>query len=128
MRTLRYHPLASHQRTRFNEGVYIPMNVSGSEDAFQITAFVPGIKAEELEIEVLDNHVNIAGEFIELAEDDDMRPLRQEMPVGRFHRSLRLRSKLDASKAEALVKDGILTLTVPIAEEAKTQKITVKAK
>jgi HSP20 family molecular chaperone IbpA len=119
MRTLTYHPLASRQRSRFNEDVHVPINVSASDDEFQITAFVPGIRAEDLEIEVLDNHINIAGEFIELAEGEAMRTLREEMPTGRFQRSLRLRSKLDATKAEALVENGILTLTVPTCRRGK---------
>ncbi len=127
MATLMYHPLASRQRTRLNEGVYIPMNVSANEDVFQITAFVPGINAEDLDIEVLEDRIIIEGDFADFSEDEGMRMLRQEMPVGHFHRSLRLRSKLDTIKAEALVKDGILTLTVPKAEEAKTRKIAVKA-
>lgn len=129
MTTLLYHPLATRRQNRFaNEGIYVPVNVSASEDAFQITAFVPGIKAEDLDIQVLEDRIIIEGEFSERSEDEGMRLLRQEMPSGHFHRSLRLRSKLDAAKADAVVADGILTLRVPKAEEAKTRKITVKAK
>ena len=129
MTTLMYHPLATRRQRRFeNESVYVPMNVSASEDAFEITAFVPGIKAEDLDIQVLEDRIIIEGEFTDLPEDDGMRILRQEMPLGQFQRSLRLRSKLDSTKAEAVVKDGILTLSVPKAEEAKTHKIAVKAK
>ncbi len=128
MTTLYYHPLATRRQSRSNDGIYVPMNVSASDDAFQISAFVPGIKAEDLEIEVLEDRIIIEGEFVELSEEEDFQLLRQEMPSGHFQRILRLRSKLDAAKAEALVEDGILTLTVPIAEEAKIQKIAVKAK
>lgn len=129
MTTLMYHPLAARRQRRFNsESVYVPMNVSASEDAFEISAFVPGIKAEDLDIQVLEDRIIIEGEFVELPEDDGMRVLSQEMPLGHFQRSLRLRSKLDSTKAEAVVKDGILTLSVPKAEESKTHKIAVKAK
>ena len=129
MTTLMYQPLSARHPRRFNsESVYIPMNVSASEDAFEISAYVPGIKAEDLDIQVLEDRIIIEGEFVELPEDDGMRVLRQEMPLGQFHRSLRLRSKLDTTKAEAVVKDGILTLNVPKAEESKTRKITVTAK
>lgn len=129
MTTLMYHPLATRRQRRFeNESVYVPMNVSASEDAFEITAFVPGIKAEDLDIQVLEDRIIIEGEFTDLPEDDGMRILSQEMPLGQFQRSLRLRSKLDSTKAEAVVKDGILTLSVPKAEEAKIHKIAVKAK
>ena len=126
MTTLVYRPL-SHRRTRFNEEVHIPLNVSASDDEFVISAFVPGIRADELEIEVLADRILIEGEFLAPAEEEGLRLLRQEMPVGRFQRSIRLRSQLDASKAVAEVKDGLLTLTVPKAEHAKSRKIAVKA-
>lgn len=127
MRTLYYAPQRLQRQTRFNESVYIPVDVSVDEDSFLISAYVPGIKAEDLQIEVLEDSISIEGEFI-AKEDTHMRLLRQEQPTGRFHRNLRLRSLLDASKVEAEVKDGILTLRVPKAEQAKTRKITVKAK
>ncbi len=114
-------------RTRANEGVYIPVNVSLSEDTFHISAYVPGIQADDVAIEILEDRVVIEGDFAALAEQEDARILRQEIPSGHFHRSFRLGAKLDAAKAEAIVKDGILSLSVPKAEEAKTRKIAVKA-
>lgn len=127
MRTLYYAPHRMHRSTRQMDGVYIPLNISANEDTFVISAFVPGIKAEDLQIEVLEDTIEIEGEFGSIQEEG-MRMLRQEQPTGTFHRSLHLRTRLDASKAEAEVRDGILTLRVPMAEEAKTRKITVKAK
>ena len=127
MRTLYYTPQRLQRRTRFNESVYIPVDVSVDEDSFLISAYVPGIQAEDLQIEVLEDSISIEGEFI-AKEDENMRLLRQEQPTGRFHRNLRLRSLLDATKVEAEVKDGILTLRVPKDEQAKTRKIAVKAK
>jgi HSP20 family protein len=109
------------------ESVYIPVNVSSDDDTFVISAYVPGIKADDLQIEVLEDSISIEGEFI-AEEDESMRLLRQEQPTGRFQRTLRLRSQLDAGGVVAEVKDGILTLRVPKAEQAKTRKIAVKAK
>lgn len=128
MTTYMLRPYASRLRNRYQEGVHIPVNVSIAEDVFHISAYLPGIHAEDVEIEVLEDRVAISGEFAEMAEDEDARLLRAELPTGRFHRSFRLGTKLDSEKAEAVVKDGILTLSVPKAEEARTRKITVKAK
>ena len=126
MRTLYYPPQQLRRRSRMAESVYIPVNVSSDDDGFVISAYVPGIQAEDLQIEVLEDSISIEGEFVP-EEDENMRLLRQEQPTGRFQRNLRLRSQLDASKVEADVKDGILTLRVPKAEQAKTRKIAVKA-
>lgn len=126
MRTLYYTPQQLRRRSRMAESVYIPVNVSSNDDGFVISAYVPGIRAEDLQIEVLEDSISIEGEFV-AGEDESMRLLRQEQPTGHFQRNLRLRSQLDASNVEAEVKDGILTLRVPKAEQAKTRKIAVKA-
>ena len=126
MRTMYYSPRRTRRQTSVEENVYIPVNVSGNDDEFVISAYVPGINAEDLQIEVIEDSVSIAGDFA-IPEDESMTLYRQEQPTGRFQRSLRLRSQLDASKVEATVKDGVLNLRVPKAEEAKTRKISVKA-
>ena len=130
MTTYMLRPYAGRMRTRsrFQEGVHVPVNVSITEDTFHISAYLPGIRAEDVEIEILEDRVAISGEFAEMAEDEGMRLLRTELPTGRFHRSFRLGAKLDSEKAEAIVKDGILSLSVPKAEEARTRKIAVRAK
>ena len=131
MRTMYYSPRhmqrwAGHQR-RHLEGVYIPLNVSIDDEAYVVSALVPGIKAEDIEIEVLENSITIEGEIVG-HEHEGMRLVLQEQPSGHFERTIHLRAKVDAEKAEAEVRDGVLTLRVPKAEEAKTRKITVKAK
>ncbi|KAA3645506.1 MAG: Hsp20/alpha crystallin family protein [Chloroflexi bacterium] len=106
--------------------VHIPVDVIAEDDAFELTAYVPGVSADELEIEVLDDTVYIAGEFA-ADEDEDVSYLLRERPRGSFSRTLRLPSALDADGAQAEVKDGILNLHVPVAEQAKTKKIAVKS-
>lgn len=114
-------------RQWISEGVYIPVNVSALDDEYVIRAYVPGVQADELEIEVEGNLLTIGGEFaLEAAEDE--RNLLSELPSGRFQRSVRLGAELDASQAKAEVKDGVLTLIVAKAESAKTKRIQVKAK
>ncbi|MGD8457481.1 MAG: Hsp20/alpha crystallin family protein [Anaerolineales bacterium] len=106
--------------------VHIPMDVIEEGDDYIITALLPGISAEDLNIEVLENTVSISGEF-SVDGDEETRYLLQERPSGKFSRTLRLPVLLDDKGAEAEVKDGILRLRIPQAEEAKAKLIKVKA-
>jgi len=103
---------------------YLAINVRDEQDAFVLTALVPGLKAEELNIQVLDDVVSIEGNFPEGGKEF----LLQELPGGSFRRELRLPTALQADKVEARIADGILNLRLPKAESAraKTIKVTVK--
>lgn len=106
----------------------IPMNVIANEDSYEIQAFLPNLKAEDIEIEILENRIIIRGEYPDIEQTKNTTYLLREQPVGKFSRSLRMPKDLDANNADAKVKDGVLTLTVPQAEHAKAKMITVKAK
>ena len=97
------------------------VNVREEEDAYILYALVPGLKAEDLTIQVLENVVSIEGEY----KDEETPFLLNELPRGDFRRSLRMPSEIDAEKVEARIADGILTLTLPKAESAKPKKIKV---
>jgi HSP20 family protein len=119
----RYGQMSDSQRP----DVQIPVDVIAEGDDYRITALVPGVKADELQIEVLEDVVSIKGEFIPYL-DDDAHILRQERPSGKFERSMRLPAMLNAAGAEAEVINGVLNLRVPKAEEAKAKQIKVKVK
>lgn len=106
--------------------VHIPLDVIVEDDVFTLTAYIPGIAAEDLKIEVKEDMVSISGEFTREEETEEKQYLLQERVNGKFSRSLRLPTVLDASGAEAEVKDGILTLRVPQSEEAKAKQVKVK--
>ena len=107
--------------------VQIPMDVIADGDDFLMVAYVPGVNAENLQIEVLEDVVTIKGEFVSDL-DEEAKVLRREIPTGKFSRSMRLPSQLNASDAVAEVVNGVLTLRVPKAEEAKAKQIKVKVK
>lgn len=117
----RYAELQAEKRPE----VYIPVDVIANENEFVLTAFVPGISADEISIEILEDAVAISGELV-IETDEEARYLRRERPSGYFNRTLRLPSALDAGKAEAEVKNGVLTLRLPKSEEAKAKQIKVK--
>lgn len=104
----------------------LAVDVRASDEAYDISALVPGLDAEDLEIEVLNNTVTIRGEF-KACLQEDAKYLVCELPNGRFSRSLTLPTALDAAKTEAGIKNGVLTLHVPKAEAHRPKTIKVKA-
>ncbi|MDL1941328.1 Hsp20/alpha crystallin family protein [Chloroflexi bacterium CFX2] len=100
------------------------VNVREEEDAFLLTALVPGLKAEDLNIQVLGDEVSIEGEY--KAEEADY--LLNELPQGAFRRTLRMPAEIDPEHVEAKIADGVLTLTLPKAESARPRKIKVNVR
>jgi HSP20 family protein len=107
-------------------GVFPPLNVTQDSDNFYVRAEVPGVKASELQISAVKNRLTIAGRREIAQEHDKVSYHRRERPEGAFNRSLTLPADLDTERVEARCVDGILTLTLPKAEEAKPRQITVK--
>ena len=99
-------------------------NVRDEEDAFVLTSLVPGLKAEDLTINILEDVVTIEGEI----KQDENEYLMRELPFGNFRRSLRLPATVNSDKAEAKITDGVLTLRLPKAESARPKKIKIVAK
>jgi HSP20 family protein len=102
----------------------LAVDVREEEDAYILSALVPGLKADDLNIQVLEDVVTIAGEF----KADESEYLMRELPYGSFNRTLRLPVTLDASKAEAKIIDGVLTLRLAKAESARPKTIKVAVK
>ncbi|MDR3576525.1 MAG: Hsp20/alpha crystallin family protein [Anaerolineaceae bacterium] len=107
--------------------VYFPINVKADADTFVITALLPGIKPEDLDIKIVNETVSLQGEFKDGTEEK-AEYLAHELPSGRFLRVITLPASLDSGKAEAKMEDGVLTLRVPKAEEAKPKVIKVTSK
>ena len=100
------------------------VNVREQDDAYVLSALVPGLKAEDLNIQVLGDVVRIEGEY----KADETEYLMQELPHGSFNRTLRLPTVIDADNVEAKITDGVLTLTLPKAESARPKKIKITSK
>ncbi len=102
----------------------LPVDIRDDGEAFTLTAYVPGLKAEDLNIQILDDSLTIEGKF----GNQEGEYLLSELPAGSFRRSLRLPTPLDADKTEASIENGILTLRVPRSETAKPRSIAVTSK
>ena len=98
--------------------VMVPIDVKAEDDDFIITAMVPGLKPEDLNVQIINESVTLSGELA-VNNDEKANYIHKECPCGKFHRTITLPSTLNASKADAKVENGILTLRVPKAEEAK---------
>lgn len=110
-------------------GWYAPrVDMYQTDDDVVVEAAMPGIKAEDVDIQVTGDMLSIRAER---KEEEERKEATYHMREHRYHsyaRSLMLPAAVKADKAVAEVKDGVLHLTMPKAEEAKAKTITVKAK
>ncbi len=105
----------------------LALDVAENDDAFIVTASVPGMKPEDIDITISDNVLTIKGEFkSDETINEDSYHIR-ERRFGSFGRSINLPSMVDSDDVEAQYENGVLTLTVPKAEEVKPRRIEVKA-
>jgi HSP20 family protein len=103
----------------------LAVDVKADDEAYTISALVPGIEADEINVEILKNTVSIRGEFNEDEENEKDKLLVSELPVGRFRRELTLPTAMDSSKADASLKNGVFTLRVPKAEVDRPKVIKI---
>jgi HSP20 family protein len=106
------------------------INVREADDAYVLSALVPGLNADELNIQVLEDVVRIQGEYKRSGpadKADESNYLVRELPNGSFTRTLRLPAAIDADQVEADITDGVLTLRLPKAEFARPKQIKIKS-
>ncbi len=101
-----------------------PVNLWEHGDALVAELEVPGVRAEHLDISVSGGELSLQIQRPDLLREG-VTCHRCERPVGRFTRVLRLPAEVDGNNVQAELKDGILTITLPKAEEAKPRKIKV---
>ena len=102
----------------------MPMDLYRSGDRFVAQVDLPGVDPSSIDVDVEDRTLTIRAERREQAERD-VQWLSHERPTGTFARQLTLGYGVASSRIEADYSDGVLTLTIPVAEEAKPRKITV---
>jgi len=112
----------------FGQSEITPIDVYQTDKEMVIKASVPGVKPEEVDISIADNILTIRGETKAEEKIEHKDYLYQEHRYGTFCRLVALPRGLKTDRAEANFDDGILTLTIPKAEEAKPKQIKVKAK
>jgi HSP20 family protein len=104
------------------------LDVVADGDDYVISASVPGLKAEDIGLEVLGDTVTLRGELPAPEVKEGAEVLLRERRYGKFSRTITLPADLDGSKAEAAIENGVLTLRLPKAETAKPRTIKISAK
>ena len=119
--------MGSVARRAHNGTRALAVDVLATDDAYVLTAAVPGLRAEDLKLEVLGDTVTVQGEVAEPAAEDGEWLLR-ERRHGAFARTLVLPVAVDGAAAEASIDNGLLTVRLPKVEVArpKTIKVTTK--
>lgn len=102
------------------------VDVEETDDAYVVEAELPGVKREDVNIELVGNELSIAGEVKEQERKGVMR--RRTRRVGRFDYRLSLPHQVDAEKIDASLAEGVLTVRVPKSERAQRRRIEVKAR
>lgn len=106
----------------------LTIDVFQTPKEFVIQSIVAGVKSDELDISITNEMVTIRGERKREKSDADADYLYQELYWGAFSRSILLPNEIDASRAEAVFKNGIITIKLPKLEKEKIQKIKIKYK
>jgi len=110
----------------WSEGV--AMDVYRDNGRLVIKAEVPGVTAEELDVSVKDNVLTIYGKTKGEEEVKEENYVRRERRYGSFCRSVALPADAEGDKAEAAFEDGVLTVTIPVAEEPQSETVKVEVK
>jgi len=107
--------------------IFVPnTDIFETEGALMVVMEMPGVNREHADITVEDNVLNVAGR-IDFSKYEKMQPLYTEYNVGHYRRSLNLSpNSFDEHKISAEMKDGVLTLTLPKVERAKSRRIPLK--
>jgi HSP20 family protein len=101
------------------------LEVYEDKDNFVVNAELPGLKREDIEVSLQDGALVISGERKAEEKRKEGEIHRQERFYGKFQRALTLPAPIAVDQVKAQYKDGILTITLPKAEEAKPKKIDV---
>jgi HSP20 family protein len=107
-------------------GSYPSVNLYQNEEEVVVTAFLPGIESSELEMSVVDNRFIVKGNPKKETKEG-LSLIREEIVGSEFMRSFDLPFKINSERVAANLKNGILTVKLPKAEEEKAKKITVKS-
>lgn len=106
-------------------GVFPAINLTEDKDKYYVRAELPGLSADELDIQVTGKNLSVSGERKIHSEGEKAKYHRREREAGKFSRIVGLPGDVDSEKVEATLENGILKIVIPKAEAAKPRQITV---
>ena len=106
----------------------LPVDVWAKDDAFVITAYLPGVNPETVDITLEGEELTIRGEFPTLTQEEGVEFLKNELYRGAFERRMTFSVPVNVEAIEATYENGLLTLRVPKAEVVRPKQIKVVVK
>jgi HSP20 family molecular chaperone IbpA len=104
---------------------FIPnADIYETEQALMVLMEMPGVERGNVDIRVENDVLDVEGK-IDFSQYQGLRPIYAEYPVGHYRRSFSLSNRIDQHKISAEMNDGVLTITLPKAEENKPRRITI---
>ena len=104
---------------------YVPYtDIHETDEALIVTMEMPGVAKDALDVHLEKNVLSVEGR-VDFGEYEDLEPVYTEYNVGHFQRSFRISSEIDQSRIAAGIENGVLTLSLPKAEEQKARRIAV---
>ncbi len=117
--------MESRQENTVAGNHYVPYtDIFETEDALVLVMEIPGVDRDDLTVNVENNVLSVEGR-VSFSQYDDLKPVYTEYNIGHYSRSFSVSNKIDQEGITAKVEDGVLTLTLPKAQEAKPRRITV---
>jgi len=113
-------------RSPFGAG-YPAMNLWVNDEEALVTAEIPGVKMEDMDISVIGETLTLKGTHATEDVPEDASCYRQERSSGSFSRTIELPFRVDSDKVEAVFDKGVLRVKMPRAEQDKPKKISIKA-
>jgi len=102
------------------------MDVIENDTNLTLRMDLPGVRPDDVHVEVENNTLTISGEMAETREEKDQRYHFRERRYGKFQRSLNLPNTLDANKVEASFENGVLNIAIPKLPQAHPKQISIK--
>lgn len=108
---------------------FVPrMDITGNDNEYKISAELPGLEKDDVQIDLHDDMLTVKGEKKSEIKEEDKGRFHLERTYGSFSRTIRLPNDVDAEKVDAEFKNGVLNITLPKSKQAKdkAKKIQIK--
>lgn len=109
-----------------DSGTYPLLNVYDNRDEVIVTAELPGMTKEKVNITFMDEVLTVSGKLEPLADTQKMTAVRHERSIGAFEKRVHVPFKVQQDKISASFEDGVLTIRMPKSEEARPKTITIE--
>jgi len=104
---------------------YVPYaDIYETDEALSVVMEMPGVEKKDIDVALENDVLRVSGR-IDFTKYEDMEPVYTEYNIGHYTRSFTLSNKIDQDKISAQVDDGVLTLTLPKAQEAQPRRISI---